>query len=197
VKDIKQQGFSSLELLIILCVVFIAFLVGWYVWHSNQSAPISKSTTSNQSSSPITYYNGIQCAKGGAGQCPISTDSVNADIKVLGQVPADQAAGSIKINAAVTKIVSYKRYRHATYPLIQAGQPLTLILDSSALISSTWPTSCSNSPQGSSCNDGILVIDALPPSQAATFIQGLQNKVVSAKLSCTSSCDGNITGLAN
>ncbi|HSX47271.1 MAG TPA: hypothetical protein VLF63_00710 [Patescibacteria group bacterium] len=196
-KDRNQQGFSILVLLIVLAVVCSAALAGWYVWHSNRNTKTIKSESLIKSSFPITYYNGVKCAGGGAGQCPVSGDTVNADIKVLGQVPSEQAAGSLKINGTITKIINYKRYKQSSHSMIQEGQTLRLILNSSALISSTWPSSCSSGTQNYGCNNGILYMYTLSPSQAATFIQGLQNKEVTVKLGCTSFCNGDITGLAN
>ncbi len=181
---IKELGFSSLEIMIILCAVFSASLVGWYVWHSTNS------------SYPITYYNGNHCA-GTANTCTMPVDSIDANIKVLGRAPVDQSGYGVRINAQVTKIVSYRRYSQANYPMIKEEQSLTVELMSSALVSSTWPKSCSSSPRGSYCQGGMLNTFELPFSQATIFIQGLQNKVLSTRLSCTSSCDAVITGLAN
>lgn len=189
----NHNGFSAVQLVLMIVLVCIVGITALSVWKTNHPTPSTTSPKVNTFS--VTYYDGHHCS-GGAGTCIASGDNISADIKALSYIPQTTTDKRPRMSAQIIKLTSYQRFTKADYPMVSIGQTISLIVSSSTSVGNYWSTLCRL--QAKSCHQGIVSIgEELPADQAANFINSLQNKTLTANLTCYSyGCFASITGQA-
>jgi hypothetical protein len=186
----NQNGFSIIEAIVIMVIVILVGITGFYIWHNKHH-----SVATTKLPYPVTYIKPQGTAAYG--------DSINANVRILKPYPVYPVSigSDVKLQAKIIKIFSYQRIEGVTYPMMYEDQVFNLDLQSSVNIGGDWTNICNSGPNLSGrlpCNNGELDFYNLSPSLVTNFISSNENKIVKAELSGGgSNYFIGITGLAN